>query len=393
MKHVLIVGGGFAGMRIARLLSNKNDIKLTIINPSPDFRYTPALYRVATGFRSAAAWLPIEWMLLDAKNATFVQGAVKKLNKEAKDVLLEDGRVISYDYVVFAIGNITSYFSIPGLDTYSYGVKSVEEVQRLKQHIHKNIIDPNRASRDYVIVGAGPTGVELAAVLGAHVKRVSKHHKVSSSHIKIHLIEAGPRTLPQLSERAGYYAEKQLLKNGVTLHVSMQVKAETVHTLKTSLGTIATDNVIWTAGTMNNPFFKNQPNIFLADKKGRIIVNQHLQVADYIYVCGDNAATPFSGLALTAINHANYVASDIIKSMSGKKRRAQRDKLPASVVPVGEHYAILQYGKIVLSGGPISAIRKAADIIGYTDVLGILKAFTIWRGSELPENLCSICGR
>jgi NADH dehydrogenase len=384
MKHVLIIGGGFAGMRLVRKLSNQKGVRITIVNPSADFRYTPALYRVATGFRSAAAWLPIDWMLLDVKNATFVKGSVKRISKDTKDVVLEDGRSISYDEVVFAIGNVTSYFSIPGLDTYSYGVKSAEEVQRLKQHIHRNITHPENASKDYVIVGAGPTGVELAAVLGAHVKKVSKHHKLSPSHIKIHLVEAGPRILPQLSERASRYAVKQLQKNGVILHTSMQVKAETVHTLRTTLGTMSTDNVIWTAGTMNNPFFKNQPDVFPPDKRGKIIVNKHLQVDQHVYVCGDNASTPFSGLALTAVNHANYIASDIKRRLKGKKRRTQHDQHPIQIVPVGEHYAILQYRSLVVSGGPISALRKAVDIVAYTDMVGLVKAFTIWRGGELP---------
>lgn len=393
MRHIVIVGAGFAGCRLARKLAHEKGLTVTLINPSRDFRYTPALYRAATGFNNGVAWLPIEWMLLDSPNTIFVEGSVESIDTVNKELTLADHKVISYDDVVFAIGSVTSYFSIPGLDAFSYGVKSNEELSRLKQHVHSNILHPEKASKEYVIVGAGPTGVELAAVMGAHVRRISKRHHTSAAHISVHLVEAGPRILPQMSERAARYATKQLAKNGVRIHLNTQVKAETIHTLRTSLGTMSTDNVIWTAGTMNNPFFKQYPRVFPLDTRGRVAVNAHLEVSPHIYVCGDNAATRFSGLALTAITHADFIARDIHKKLRGKTRKTHADRQPMQVVPVGEKHAVFQYRGFILYGKLIGMVRKVADIVGYTDILGATKAFTVWRNSETAKDVCDICGR
>lgn len=393
MRHIVIVGAGFAGMRLARKLSKQKNVKVSLINPSTQFRYTPALYRAASGLNGGTAWLPLEWMLLDAANVTFVLGSVAGIDNSKKTIELHDSRIIEFDDIVFALGSVTTYFSITGLDEYSYGVKSADEIHELKEHIHANLLHPDKASKDYVIIGAGPTGVEFSAVLGAHIKRISKRHHVSSAHLKIHLVEAGPRILPQLSNRASCKALKQLQNNNVIVHTSTQVKAETANTLKMSLGTMQTDNVIWTAGTMNNPFFAGHPDIFELDKRGKVVVDKHLQVSHNVYVCGDNAATPFSGLALTAIKHADFIADDIKRRMKNKKRKVQCDHHPMQVVPIGEKHAVFQYRAITLSGRLISIIRKVADIIGYTDIMGILRAFTIWRNSDSAKVACDICGR
>ncbi len=393
MKHVVIAGGGFAGVRLARKLRKHKDIHVSLINSSPDFRYYPAMYRAATGFKMGSARLPLEWMLLDAPRANLIIDEVSGLDPQQKVITTVSGQAYTYDYAVFSLGSVTTYFNIEGIHEHSFGMKTPDEIIRLRAHLHEKVTSNAEADENYVIVGAGPTGVELAGGLGAHVKRIAKRHRMSRHHVKVWLVEAGPRILPQISERAARKVQHRLEKLGVTILTGTTVTRETVHTLNTSHGTIRSHTVIWTAGTANNPFFSQHPQNFELNKRGRVVVNKHLQTHDGVYVIGDNAATPHSGLAYTAVHHGNFVARDIAARMRGSKRPKKFESEPIVVIPVDNNWSVLQYRKFHIAGRLVSLVRRAADYIGYMDILGPIKAFTIWSNTEHTENSCQICDK
>ncbi len=394
MKHIVIAGGGFAGIKLARKLRKQKDVRITLINDFEYFRYSPALYRAVTGFKIGIARLPIEWMLIDSDNVSIVVGRIVDLDQNKKQLKLENGQKIDYDEVVFALGSVNNYFGIEGLNEYSYGVKTVQEAISLKAHIHNSLTQKAQAAdENYVIIGAGPTGVELAGALGAYLIGVVKKHKLRHHPVKIYLVEAGSRILPQMSEKASRKASRRLAKLGVETLLNTAVQSETLSELKTSVGMIKSKNVIWAAGTQNNPFFKEHPEIFTLNKRGYVMVNQHLQVTPSIYVCGDNAATPHSGLAETAVEHASFIANDIIARLHHSKRPKVFEKASMQVVPVGNRWSVFQYQSLVISGWLVSLIRRFADIFGYTDVLGPIKALTIWSNSDRFEDDCPICDK
>ena len=194
-----------------------------------------------------------------------------------------------------------------------------------------------------------------------------------------------------MTSNAANKVQKRLKKLGIQTLTGTFVTAETAGSIKTSAGSIKSHNVIWTAGTTNNPFFKKHSNIFDLNDRGKVIVNSHLQATSNIYVAGDNAATEFSGLAITAIMHADYIASDIIARINHKDRPILKERHPIQVVPTGDKWAVFQYRNIVLSGRLMGMIRRIADIIGYTDVLGPIRAMTIWKNSDRADKLCSVC--
>ncbi len=394
MKHIVIAGGGFAGIKLARKLRKQKDIRITLINDLEYFRYSPALYRAVTGFKIGIARLPIEWMLIDSDNVSVVIGRITDINRANKELKLEDGQKIDYDEVIFALGAANNYFGIEGLNEYSYGVKTVHDAIQLKVHIHNSLTQKAKvADENFVIIGAGPTGVELAGALGAYLIEVARKHKLKHHPVKIYLVEAGPRILPQMSEQASRKVSQRLAKLGVETLVNTAVQSETLSELKTSVGMIKSKNVIWAAGTQNNPFFKEHPEVFSLNKRGYVIVNKHLQVSPDIYVCGDNAATTYSGLAETAVRHANFIAKDIIARIHHTGRPKHYEKASMQVVPVGNRWSVFQYKTLVISGGLISVIRRFADIFGYTDVLGPIKALTIWANSDRFEDDCPICDK
>ncbi len=391
MKHVVIVGGGFAGVRLARKLRHQKDISVTLINTNPDFRYSPALYRAATGNKMGTARLPLEWMLLDSSNIDLVIGTVTGFNPAHKMIKLEDGSVYEYDFVVFAVGSITTYFNIEGLHEHSFGIKSADEVNILRAHLHNKISSRSEEEANYVIVGGGPTGVEVAGSFGGYLKRIAKKHHHHAHKVSIYLVEAAPRLLPQFPERASKLIAKRLAVQGVKVLVNTAVQRETINELRTSNSKIKTHTVIWTAGVATNPFYAAQGNTFEFGKGGKIVVNQHLEALPHVYVIGDNALTKYSGTALTAIWHANFVAKDIVRRMHGRKRPPQHERRSVHVVPAGHKWAIMEYGPIVLQGRIISLVRMAADYLGYSDVLGFLRSLTIWTNSERPEDDCETC--
>jgi NADH dehydrogenase len=391
MKQIVIIGGGFAGIRTARQLKKQKDVFVTIVNDGIDFRYCPALYRAATGSKLGTARLPLEWMLLDNSNTDLIINRAVSINAEKKQVILEDKTTLEYDYLVCALGSETTYFNIEGVHENSYGIKSADEVIKFRKHLHDKIKSNATADENYVVVGAGPTGVELAAALGSYLNRIAKSHKAKNHKIKIWLVEAGPRVLPQMSERASRIVHKHLEKKGVRILVDTKVEAESVQMLKTSGINIKSHSVIWTAGYVNNKFYKENSNIFDFAKNGKVKVDKHLTVFNSIYVAGDNAATQFSGTALTAIRHGNFVAEDIIARINRTKRPTKYESKPVVVIPAGKNWAIMQYGKFVFHGRIVSMIRSFADYVGYSDVLGMGRALTIWSNSDNTDDRCPVC--
>ncbi len=393
MKHVVIAGGGFAGVRLARKLKNQKDINITIINDRPDFRYYPAMYRSATGFKLGASRIPLEWILLDHPRTDLIVDSVKNVDTTLKVVTTAGGQALKYDYAVFALGSVTTYFHIEGIPEHSYGMKGPEEIAKLRAFLHSHVTSNAEADQNYVIVGAGPTGCELAGGLGIYIKHIAKKHGVKKHGVNIWLVEAAPRILPMLPEAASRAAQKRLEKHGVKILTDTTVTRETASSLNTSRGPIKTHTVIWTAGTANNPFYAKHPDLFELNKRGRVVVNEHLMTRDHLYVAGDSAATAHGGLALTAIWNANFVARDIVARIRGWGRPTLYEWNPVSVIPIDKRWAVLQYKKFSIHGFLPALIRLAADYIGYSDVLGPIRAFTIWSNSEKTENSCTICQR
>jgi NADH dehydrogenase len=388
-KHLVIVGGGWAGIKLARELRNlpTHKLRITLITDNPNFRYTPALYRAATGYKERTAIIPIGEVLSDIGNVTVVISKAKSIDRKKRIITTESGKTFHYDYAAFALGMVTTYFGIQGLEERAFSIKTTHELRKLRTHLLEEALHHGEPDANYVVVGGGATGVELAAGLKTYLRSIHKRHG-RSRKINISLVEAAPRILPLAPPAISKQVTRRLRSLGIKVMTKQKVEGEDARSLIVSGVKIPTACVIWTAGVTNNPFYKQNESQFRFSERGKIEVDNHLQVDHHVYVMGDNAATQYSGLALTAVNDAKFVAKDIKRRLRGSKLTpAYRQMTPSTVVPVGKGWAIFQYKNIRIGGRIGGLIRMAADFIGYADILGFRQALGIWSKSEQLETV------
>ena len=379
--QITIVGGGFGGVKAALTLSKKKNAHITLITDKPDFQYYPALYGTATGNSHLQSWIPLGEIFAGHDNIEVIIDSVTKLDKATRTITTASGATHKYNKLVLALGSVTTYFGIPGLDSYAYGIKSHDEITRLKEHLLEEFSKPDGADKDFLIVGAGPTGVELASALGTYLKHLKNRYKQHEPRITISIIEAAPRVLPRMSEQASALVAARLKKLHVHVELNKKVEEETADSLIVSGKPIKSHTVIWTSGVANNPFFKANADQFELSPNGKVVVDAHLRSGKDVYVIGDNAFTQWSGLAQTALRDGIFVAKHIL----GKSHKKYVAKLPPVVVPIGEDWAIFEYKKIRFGGRLGALIRSAADFVGYSDILPFGQALGVWRAQKIKE--------
>lgn len=389
---VIIVGGGFGGVKAALKLSKSNSCKVTLISDHSHFRYYPALYHAATGGKRAGSRIRVS-NILKGTNVTFVRAIITKVDHTNKHVATEDGQKFPFDKLILALGNVTNYFGIKGLAEYSYGIKSTEEAERFKRHLHEQFAKNDCPDLNYVIVGGGPTGIELAGALPHYLKHIMKMHGVKDCKLHIELVEAAPHLLPRAPKEISRAVTKRLQDLGIKLYLGTAVQGETPDVLMAGDRPLKTQTVVWTAGVTNNPFFKN--NTFKLTERGKVEVDDYLQAEQDIYVIGDNANTMYSGMAQTALHDASFVAHNIMRELDGKMPSSYVPKKPISVIPVGPKWATVEWGNAKFAGLWGWFLDIFVDLIGFHDLESWPKAGQQWMKSmsDSDAEICPICAK
>lgn len=383
--NITIVGSGFGGVKAALLLAKNKKNSITIITDNPDFQYYPGLYRVASGYTNRQAWVPLTEIFDHIVNVTIVIDTMTTIDKTKRQLVSESGMTYDYETLIMALGAVTTYFGIPGLNEYAYGIKSAGEIKRLHDKLHSEFAESGKLDAHYVIVGAGPTGIELSAALMNYLKDLQKHYKLTDQKLEIELIEAAPRVLPKMSEKTSDRATKRLRKLGINVQVGKAVESATAEGLMVSGEPLQSRTVIWTSGVANNPFYKANEASFVLAKNGKVVVDDYMRAEKDIYIIGDNAATAYSGLAQTAVRDAIYVAKAITAFSKHNTPAPYKAVLPPVVVPVDEVWAVFEWKSIRLSGRIASLIRLVADFVGYSDILPFGHALKIWRSQRVKD--------
>lgn len=387
--QIVIVGGGFGGVKAAIELARENVAKVTLISDLDHFRYYPSLYRTATGGSRQVSTVPLE-DLLDTGKIKLVKATVTAIDRLQKHIVTSTGKTFAYDHVIFSLGVITNYFHIPGLEERAFGIKTVEDAEIFKRHLHQQITSNKKPDLNYVVVGGGPTGVELAGVLGDYIRYICRNHGVEQPDIHVDLVESAPRVLARMPRDVSKMVARQLRKKGVRLYLKSVVQGQTADDLTVNGKPIRSHTVIWTAGMANHPFFAEQG--FQLAKNGRVRVDQYLQAEPGIFVIGDNADTPYCGMAQTALHDGAYVARSLVAVIRDNQAAAPyRAKKPVYVMPAGPHWAAVVWGPLRLYGRLGWWLRRAADFVGYRDYEPAFKATQWWLEEYAQEDLCEVC--
>lgn len=389
-KHrVVIVGGGFGGIKTALELADDHRFDVTLISDHDDFRVYPTLFQVSTGGSHRLASIPLS-EIFSAKHVEIVIDTVSDINRKDRTVITKSGKTFGYEAAIFALGVKTNYFGIAGLPEYSYGIKTLADAEELKAHLHQQICVERKLDLNYVVIGGGPTGVELAGALPGYIRTIAKNQKIRKRKVHIDLIEASPRLVPRMPKDVSRAITRNLRRQGVKVYTKTAVQAQSADALMVNNKPIRSHTVIWTAGVANNNFFSEHD--FQLARNGRVRVDQFLQAEAGVYVIGDNADTPYGGMAQTAIYDAKFVAANLQRIASKQDPKPYNAKKPIYVLPAGPNWAAVLWGKIRIYGWLGNAMRSAADLVQYRDYLPWQLALSRWAALNDEEDFCPHCG-
>jgi NADH dehydrogenase len=366
--HIVVLGAGFGGLTFCQHLKNSH-AKITVVDRTNHHLFQPLLYQVATaGLSAPEIAQPIRSILSRKKNITVLLEQAVDFNLAKREVVLET-KTLPYDYLVLALGSRNNYFGHPEWEQFAPGLKTLDDAVRIRSHAllafekAENTSDAAERERlmTIIIIGGGPTGVELAgafAELARHVLR-RDFRNIDPRHAKIILVEGAPRVLSHLPEDLSESAARQLKKLGVKIHTGVQVKKIHPGSVELADGEIIRgENILWAAGVSAVPLTKKL-GVEL-DKSSRVKVNPDLSVPGHpeIFAVGDMTLVldkngkPVPGVSPAAMQEARHVARIIDAEIDGKTNARTPFKYwdKGTMATIGRSKAVAMVGKFKISG-------------------------------------------
>ena len=363
--HVVVVGAGFGGLEAARKLA-KLPVQVTVLDRKNHHTFQPLLYQVATaGISPGEIAAPIRWILRERKNVEVLLADVERFDLQKRKVICPDLEV-SYDYLIVAAGAGHSYFGHDEWEPVAPGLKTIEDALEIRRRILLAFELAEKATLagrpelplNFVIVGAGPTGVELAGTLAEIAKNVLRHEFVSinPARTSILLLEGGPRLLPAYAPDLSASAVRQLERLGVQVRTSAMVTKIEPGAVWIGGEQIRAAVVIWAAGVQASSLGKQLDTAL--DRAGRVMVNPDLSVPGHpeVFVVGDlvslkdEAGNLLPGVAPVAIQEGLAAADNIKRDLQHHPRKNFRYFDKGSLATIGRAAAIAQRGRIHISG-------------------------------------------
>ncbi|KFF07781.1 NAD(P)/FAD-dependent oxidoreductase [Chryseobacterium luteum] len=337
-KHIIIVGGGFAGINLIKILKNDNRFIITLVDRNNYHFFPPLIYQVATSFIQASnISYPFRRLFSKYKNVNFHMGSLLNVDSE-NNVIETDTGNLKYDYLVLALGTESNFFGMENVQKYALPMKNIEEALYLRNHMLLNLEEAARNKdvktaerlQNVVIAGGGPTGVELAGMFAEMGKYIAEkeYPEIKLSLSSLYLIDALPTLLSPMSKMAQQTSYETLKELGVKILLNVSVKDYVDHQVLLSDGTVInTETLIWTSGVIG----REVPGI-LKEKIGkgrRILVDEYNRVEENgtVYALGDislqltdqSFTNGHPQLAQTAIQQAKNLGKNLIRLQEGKE--------------------------------------------------------------------------
>lgn len=366
MKKVLIVGAGFAGLNAARKLRHMRDIDITVIDRENHHLFQPLLYQVAMAALSPAdIATPIRGLLSDSRNTRTIQALVRRVDVAGKRVITDAGEY-AYDYLLLACGAKHAYFGHEEWEANAPGLKTLPQATEIRRRVLEAF---EAAERDtdaalrrqhltFVVVGGGPTGVELAGAIGemSRYTLARDFRSIDPRQTRVMLVEAGPRILPSFDAKLAARAMRDLESLGVQVWTAARVTDINSAGVVVGKEQIAASTVLWAAGVRAADVGKTLGAP--VDEVGRVVVGADLTIPAHpeIFVAGDLArcpdekGRPLPGVALVAMQQGIYIAEQIRNDLNGRQRPAFRYRNIGQLATIGRSRAICEIFGLRLSG-------------------------------------------
>jgi len=379
--HIVVVGGGFAGVKAALELSKRQIGTITLISNEPYFLHHATLYATATGKNYAESVIPLNVIFQNHPSVEIVEDFITSINPE-RNLIRSKKHSYHYDKLILALGSETTYYGISGLQKHAYGIKSLEDIKRFQDHIHDEVVQ-QKLDKEYFVIGAGQTGVELASALNVYLTSLKTVHRLGNTTSKVTLIEAAQRVVPHLSMTASKKIAAELTKQGVGIQVNHKVQSLNDSSITINNKTFPTTTAIWTSGVMNNRFFAENAQYFPLSSNGRVNVNEYLEAFPGVYVIGDNNTVKHSGMAQPALQQATHVAKNIARHATRRPLKKYRSKSVPVGVPLGETYGYVEWFNVYAAGKTGAVLRRWIELNGYCQLVPLKIALPIWRAHSL----------
>ena len=363
--QVAIVGAGFGGLLAARTL-DKQHVKITLIDQNNFHTFQPLLYQVATaGLSPGEIAAPIRWIFRGYENVEVLMERVIDFDLARRAVKLEDSEVL-YDYLIVATGSSHAYFGHDDWEPYAPGLKTIEDALEIRRRVllafefweRQAATGQGDVPLNFIVVGGGPTGVELAGTLTEIARHVlaNEFRSVDPKNTQVILLEGGPRVLPAYSTDLSESARKQLAKLGVKVETSAmvtKVEAGAVYVGETRIPAAVT---LWAAGVAASPLGRKLG--VPVDRAGRVLVNPDLSIPGHpeVFVVGDLAALKdkngkwLPGLAPVAMQEGKAVAQNIARDLRHQSRKDFHYFDKGTLATIGRAAGVAQFGKVHISG-------------------------------------------
>ncbi|MDQ3292602.1 MAG: NAD(P)/FAD-dependent oxidoreductase [Bacteroidota bacterium] len=401
--RIVIVGGGFAGIKLAKHLKNA-PVEVLILDRHNYHTFQPLLYQVATGaLEVETIAFPIRRIFQQQRNVTFHIAEVTKINPEKNTIETNIG-VTDYDYLVLASGMTTNFFGNKQLQHFTMDMKTVPQALNLRSMILQNLerattetnLEMKKALMTFVLVGGGPTGVELAGSLSE-----LKHHilqkdypTLNKNEMSVYLIESKPRVLGVMSEEASAKAKGYLEKMGVTIYNGVRVSSYDGEVLQINNGqSIKTQNVLWAAGVigevpegLDSSILKNA-NRIETDEINRVKGYQNIfAIGDIASIVSDHYPYGHPGVAQVAIQQGKNLAKNIKAIIAGEPTEPFKYNDKGSLATIGRNKAVADLGKVKFQGFFAWFIWSVVHILSLVGFKNKLFVFLNWAGKYFTYN-------
>jgi NADH dehydrogenase len=409
-RRVLIIGSGFAGLAAARVLTD-SEADVTVVDRTNHHLFQPLLYQVATATLAAPdITAPIRWLVRKAPNIEVLMADVTHIDPVQRRATIDDGRQLAYDYLIVAAGARHSYFGHDDWEQFAPGLKSIDDALEIRRRFLLAFEMAERAQDateraawlTFVIVGAGPTGVELAGMLPTIAQHAltGEFHHIDPATARVYLVEGGPRVLPTFPADLAAHAEHDLRELGVDVRTGAIVNGVDGRgvTIGREHERITARTVFWAAGNAASPL-----GAMLGasvDRAGRVHVSADLSVAEHpdIFVTGDLAAMttddkPVPGVAPAAMQSGACAARNVLHAIRGQPREDFHYHNKGDLATIGRYRAIAAFGSRHVSGYVAWWLWLFVHIMylaGFRNRLSVLfewgwSFFTYQRGARLIE--------